>query len=270
MTAPTTPALSIVIPAYNEERRLGATLDAIQGWKMQHPGLETEVVVSIEKSSDRTVEIAEAAASRHRGLRVLALGRQAGKGHAVRQGMLAATGEVVFFMDADLSTSLRHLDQFLERFAENPETDILVGNRADPEAEITQRQSRSRELAGKQFNRLVRLLGLTEFSDTQCGFKAFRHHVIAPIFERQQIDGFAFDVEVLALARAMGLRIESVPVEWHNSPESKVNLLTDLAATLRDLLVIRHRVRVTLRRHPIRPDELVAEPGPQTARREAC
>jgi len=237
------PALSIVIPAYNEVNRLGATLDALTAWQQAHPDLPTEILPSIERSTDGTVALAEKHAAKNPAIRVLAWESQHGKGHAVRRGMLEAKGETVFFMDADMSTALRHIDQFIGLFEANSEADVIVGDRADPRAEITQRQSRPREMAGQQFNRFIRLLGLTDLSDTQCGFKAFRRRTVQPIFERQEIDGFVFDVEILAIAKALGFGIRSVPVEWKNSPESKVNMLGDLVATLRDLLAIRRRMR---------------------------
>jgi dolichyl-phosphate beta-glucosyltransferase len=157
----------------------------------------------------------------------------------VRTGMQAATGEFIFYMDADLSVPLREVDTFLKYFRAHTEADVLFGNRQHAQSRITQYQSWLRRHLGQVFNSILRRLAMTGVYDTQCGFKAFRHAAAKAIFERQQIDGFAFDVEVLLLAQKLGLQIADLPVEWRNSPESKVRIVRDSLQMLRDAIRIR-------------------------------
>ncbi len=197
----------------------------------------------VEQSSDGTLEIARELAAQQadsaRRPEVIDNAVQRGKGHAVRSGMLRAQGDHVFYMDADLSVPLEAVDAFLRHFEEHPEVDVLIGNRQHPDARITRAQTWLRRSMGQTFNRILGVLALAETRDTQCGFKAFRQRAVRGIFERQQIDGFAFDVEVLLLAEKLGFKIGDLPVEWINSPESKVHILRDSLQMLRDAIRIR-------------------------------
>jgi dolichyl-phosphate beta-glucosyltransferase len=157
--------------------------------------------------------------------------------------MLRATGELVFYMDADLSVPLAEVPGFVRYFEEHPEAEVLVGNRQHRESRITLAQAWLRRSMGQTFNLVLGSLGLAAFRDTQCGFKAFRHAAARAIFERQEIDGFAFDVEVLLLARKLGLHIKDLPVEWINSPESKVHIVRDSLRMLWDAGWLRWRLR---------------------------
>jgi dolichyl-phosphate beta-glucosyltransferase len=235
-------SVSIVIPAYNEARRLPPTLAELERWSAAC-GWPVEIWIVVEPSTDGTGEIAAEAAARQPNLHVLTYAQQRGKGCAVRTGMLAATGSMVFYMDCDLSVPLRDVETFVEYFRGHPEAQVLFGNRQHARSRITLRQSWLRQKMGQTFNAILRRLTLAGVHDTQCGFKAFRREAARAIFERQQLDGFAFDVEVLLLAQQLGLRVADLPVEWRNSPESKVRLVRDSVQMLCDTLRIRRRLR---------------------------
>jgi len=243
------PVLTLVIPAFNEAARLPQSLVELQrhssGWDFPY-----EIIVVIEPSSDHTVELAKAAAKSFPELKVIANPVHRGKGFAVRTGMLAANGELVFFTDSDLSTPLTDLDRAVALFKAQPDIDVIVGSRKHPDSQILQHQSPMRELMGNTFNRLVRALAGFKFLDTQCGFKGFRADAAREIFERAQIDGFSFDVEVLLLAETMNFVVMEVPVHWSNSPESKVKVVGDSLKMLRDLFQVRKIVRDAMNRRP--------------------
>jgi dolichyl-phosphate beta-glucosyltransferase len=160
---------------------------------------------------------------------------------------LRARGEHVIYMDADLSVPLGEVHVFLRHFEENPGIAVLVGNRQHAAARITRAQSWVRRTMGQTFNRILGALALARLPDTQCGFKAFRRDAAKAIFERQQVDGFAFDVEVLVLAARLGLSVADLPVEWINSPESKVRIVRDSLRMLADAARIRRLVETKMR-----------------------
>jgi len=239
------PFLSIVIPAYHEARRLPRTLEALMrfGGEMGWP---CEVIVVVEQGSDGTLEIAAAFAARQADFVVIDNAVQRGKGYAVRTGMQRARGELVFYMDADLSVPLGEVVAFVEHFRAHPEVDVLIGNRQHAASRITRAQSWLRRTMGQTFNRILQAVALAPARDTQCGFKAFRRAAAGEIFARQRLDGFAFDVEVLLLAERLGYQIADLPVEWINSPESKVSIVRDSWQMLRDALRVRRLVERTL------------------------
>ena len=240
------PYLSIVVPAYNEAPRLPQTLDSLRDFGREFTRT-VEVLFVVEHSRDGTLGIATEAARRQENFLAIDNGPQRGKGHAVRSGMLRARGAHVFYMDADLSVPLGEIGAFLAHFASHPEVDVLLGNRQHARSRIVRRQSPLRESMGKGFNRLLQTFGLASLHDTQCGFKAFRRDAAHAIFSRQQLDGFAFDVEVLLLAERLGLHISDLPVEWRNSADSRVRLVRDSLAMFRDLLRVRRLVDAPLR-----------------------
>jgi len=213
-----------------------------------------EVLFVVEQSTDGTLELAVGQAAQQAHFQVIDNGPKRGKGHAVRSGMLRARGEIVFFMDADLSVPLAEVTAFLQRFEEAPGVDVLIGNRQHARSRITRRQSALREGMGKIFNRVLQSLTLVELHDTQCGFKAFRQAACREIFSRQTLDGFAFDVEVLLLAQRLGFVVEDLPVEWINSPESHVEIIRDSLQMLRDTWKIRRRLRQTVPEAKPRPE----------------
>jgi glycosyltransferase involved in cell wall biosynthesis len=235
------PFLSIVIPAYNEVRRLEASIRALREYLHAAPWSH-EVVVVVELSTDGTLDMARRLTDGVPGFGVLGHDVHRGKGHAVRGGMRRARGEIAFFMDADLSTPLAEVDRFLARFAQPPPVDVLVGNRRHGRSAITRRQPFLRRQTGRIFNALLRAIAGIRVADTQCGFKAFRRAAREAIFAVQKIDGFAFDAEVLLLAEELGFRVEDMPVEWRDAEGSKIHLVRDAIRMLRDALRIRRLV----------------------------
>ena len=242
------PVLTLVIPAYNEQRRLPESLRGISAFFSKWPEDSVEILAVIEKSTDRTLELALEAVKNDRKFRVIDNVVHRGKGYAVKSGMLQARGQLVFFMDADLSTPLSEILKFAAHFSDHPETSVAIGSRRDRESEILKRQKWFRQTLGRSFNGFVQLFGIRGIKDTQCGFKAFRKEAVQPVFSRQSIDGFAFDVEVLLLASKLGLKIDVLPVIWVNSPDSKVRILIDPLIMLWDLIKVRWKVSRALRR----------------------
>jgi dolichyl-phosphate beta-glucosyltransferase len=231
--------LTIVIPAYNEEARLPASLGAIAAYVAARPSApRIEVLVVDDGSSDATGARAEDAARRHAlALRVLRLPANRGKGAAVRTGCLEATGSRVLVSDADFSTPIYEWEKLAA--AAVP---VAIGSRALDEALVKERQPFFRQAMGKLFNRLVRLVAVPGIRDTQCGFKLFTHEAAREIFSRAKVDRFAWDVEALLLARQLGYAIAEVPVLWFNSADSRVTLLRGAQAYW-DVL----RIRLTTR-----------------------
>ena len=227
--------LSIVIPAYNEESRLPATLERIAAY-LKNCGREAEVLVVDDGSKDSTAAVAEPFRSKIPALRVVANGINRGKGYSVRHGVQQAHGRIVLFTDADLSAPIEEADKLIEALEKY---DLAIGSRAVDRSLITVHESRFRELAGMIFNKLVRLILWLPFVDTQCGFKAFRRERCAIVFEQQTIERFGFDPELLYLARHHGLRAVEIPVRWGHSPATKVSMLRDSVQMFLDVFKIR-------------------------------
>jgi glycosyltransferase involved in cell wall biosynthesis len=230
------PDLSIVIPAYNEELRLPATLERLAEY-LPTLGLQTEVLIVDDGSRDRTAAVAETFAGKISGLRALSNGTNRGKGYSVRHGMLEATGELVLFTDADLSAPIEESDKLIGALKNG--YDVAIGSRALNRSLISTHESPFREFAGIIFNKIVRVVLWLPFVDTQCGFKAFRRERCRIIFELQRIEGFGFDPELLYLARHYGLRAIEIPVRWGHSPDTKVSMLRDSMKMFIDIFVIR-------------------------------
>ena len=239
------PYLSIVVPAYNEERRLPASLARILCYLDEKP-YEGEVIVVDDGSEDRTVEIIRGLLPRHANLRLMENDHR-GKGYAVRTGMLAAQGQVVLFCDADLAVPIEETARLLARLEEG--YDIVIGSREGLGAR-RYGEPWYRHLMGRIFNFVVRIIAVGHFQDTQCGFKCFRGEVGRDLFSRVRLYGdqaptingaalTAFDVELLFLALKRGYRVAEVPVEWHYGLRSKVNPITDSIRHFRDVLTVR-------------------------------
>ncbi len=229
------PEFSIIIPAYNEERRLPETLERIAAY-VRMSGRETEILVVDDGSTDRTAAIAESLRTKFPAFRVISNGVNRGKGYSVRRGMLEARGRLVLFTDADLSAPIEEADKL---FAALETHDVALGSRALDRGLISVHQSRFREFAGIIFNTIVRLCLRLPFVDTQCGFKAFRREPCRIIFEQQRIERFGFDPELLYLARRHGLRAVEIPVRWGHSPATKVSMFRDSLQMFLDVLIIR-------------------------------
>lgn len=235
---PQVPQLTVVIPAFNEAARIGPTVRrVIEYCEQSYPG-GFEILVVDDGSADDTVAIARREGANCASLRVLEQGVNRGKGAAVRAGMLAARGEHVLFSDADLATPIEELAKLEAKLADG--YDIAIASRAIEGADIRVRQHAMRELMGRGFNALVRTLLMSGIRDTQCGFKLFRRAAAADLFGRATVDGFAFDVEVLMLARGT-YRVAEVPVVWRHIEESKVSPGSDAARMFADLVRLRFR-----------------------------
>ena len=216
-------ALSVIIPAYNEEERLPPTLERLVSY-LERRGGEFEIVVVDDGSTDRTAEVA-LSFSRSAPVRVLRNEGNRGKGYSVRRGMLAAKGELRLFSDADLSTPIEELPKLEEAIAEG--FDVAIASRGLPQSRLLVRQPFWREMLGRTFNLYVQLLLLPGIWDTQCGFKLFTARAAEEVFRRATLDGFGFDFEALYIARKLGFRIKEVPVTWLHSPKTKVKVLRD-------------------------------------------
>ncbi len=229
------PDLSIVLPAYNEEKRLGDSLPRIVEY-VSARDWNCEILVVDDGSTDRTSAVAE---SRLDGAThtILRNDPNRGKGFSVRRGVRAARGRYVLFSDTDLSTPIEEVEKLIA--ALDAGADVAIGSRALRESRIEKHQPWRREILGKLFNRFLQFLVLRGLHDTQCGFKCFRREVIEPVFSRQTIDGWAFDVEVLFIARRLGYRIAEIPVRWINSDVTKVNPLADGLRMVLDALRVR-------------------------------
>ena len=243
-------SVAIVVPIFNEERRLPALVrkladeaDAIAS----NCGLELrELVLVDDGSTDGTAELLREFARADARVTTLHFERNRGKGAAVKEGMLAASSALALMTDVDLSTPLEDLAVLMPVVEGG--ADVAIASRAMKESRVLVRQPAHRELMGKAFNVGVRLLTGIPWRDTQCGFKLFRHDTTRRIFELQRIEGFAFDVEALVIARRLGLRVEEVPVRWIDNPDTRVGVVTSSTAMALDLIRIAYRARRPLPR----------------------
>jgi dolichyl-phosphate beta-glucosyltransferase len=252
----TGPALTVILPCYNEAQRLPGTLQALLAHLSAASG-EVEVLVVDDGSTDATVTVAEAVAAADRRVRVLSYQPNRGKGFAVRTGMLAAQGDLVVFTDADGSYRPSDLDRIVQALEQAP---VAIGSRAgDPSGPV------ARRAASRVFNLAIRgTLGLP-YGDTQSGLKGFRRPAAQQIFSQARVDGFAFDVEVLWLARQLRLEVTEVGVQAIERQGSKVQMAADALAMLGEVWTVR-RAR-TSRAHaergsaPIPSPEAAASPA---------
>jgi dolichyl-phosphate beta-glucosyltransferase len=237
---------SLVIPAFNERGRIENCVRLVAQWVRTRPGdADWEVIVVDDGSTDDTAALARKFAEEEKlGLKVLSYGANRGKGAAIRTGVLGSTGDTVLISDTDLSTPL---SEWQKLAAELPTHPVAIGSRALQEDLVRKRQAFHRVLLGRAGNRVIQTFAVPGIQDTQCGFKLFRGDVARDLFAQARVDRFAWDVEILYLARRQGLAIAEVPVLWFNSPESKVRVVRDAVQTLWDVLWIRwmHRKSVS-------------------------
>ncbi len=226
--------LSVVVPAYNEARRLPRTLPQITAFLETQP-YTWEVLVVDNGSTDDTLRIVQDFAHQHPRVRALHTPLR-GKGRAVKMGMLAARGRWRFLADADLSMPIQELPRFLPPRA--PDADVLIGSREAPGA-MRYHEPWYRHLIGRVFNYMVQVAALPGIKDSQCGFKNFRGDVAERLFRCQRLMGMSFDVEILFIARRWGLRIAEIPIPWYFDPDSRVRLVHDSLRMAWDLLTIR-------------------------------
>lgn len=227
------PLLSIIIPAYNEEKRLPRSLDQIVAFVNRRPE-PVEVLIVENGSRDRTTEVAERYAAEYPFMRVLHSPK--GKGAAVREGMMAARGRYLFMCDSDLSMPIDEVVKFLPPALSN--YDIAIASREGPGAH-RYGEPPFRHAMGRVFNMIVRVLAIPGFQDTQCGFKSFRREVAHEIFAGLTMLGWAFDVEAIFIALRRGYRVVAVPINWYHDPDSRVSPVRDTWRMFRDVLRIR-------------------------------
>lgn len=228
--------ISLIIPCFNEEKRLGKSLKILAEFLMNRPD-EFEIIIVNDGSTDRTTEVANSHSKNFSNFSLINFPHHRGKGAAINAGFKKASGEVVVFTDADFSTPISEIDKLLSKL--NSGFDIAIGSRAIDQTLVKKHQNFFREMMGKSFNLLVQNLAVPGISDTQCGFKAFNANTCAKIFEKQIISGFGFDVELLYLARKLGLKVAEIPVLWYNDPASRVQPFKDSLISLYELLKIR-------------------------------
>ncbi len=230
------PDLSVVIPAYNEAGRIGPTLEAISSYLKVHKE-KYEIIVVSDGSRDDTEGVVQKYVEADDRIRLVGYTPNRGKGYAVRRGMLEARARDVLFSDADLATPIEDMEK-LERAAEGG-ADVVIGSRALSDSVIGGWRPWHRELSGKVFNMMIRLLAVSGLRDTQCGFKYFTNGTAAEIFSLARLNGYGFDVEAMYIARKLGYRIAEIGVKWHNSPDSKVSLLKHTLPMLLEVLQVR-------------------------------
>lgn len=231
-------SISIVIPAYNEERRLPATLSSVFAYLGSRKWKFAEVLVVDDGSSDGTARVAAEVGRSQPELRLVANPGNRGKGFSVRHGVMEAKGEWILFTDADLSAPIEELDKLLAACSGGG-AKVAIGSRALDRSLIAVHQSAFRENAGRMFNLLMRVATGLPFHDTQCGFKLFEAAAAREVFRRQRLERFGFDAEVLFIARKLGYAAVEVPVRWSHAEGTKVSMFRDSAGMFVDLLRVR-------------------------------
>lgn len=232
--------LSVVLPAFNEESRLPATIESVAAY-LRASRFVSELIVVDDGSSDGTVDAVRALEQRGVALRLIRHDINRGKGAAVRTGVLASNGEIVLFSDSDLSTPIEETAKLVTALEDG--ADVAIGSRALDRRLVEVRQPLAREMMGRFFNVLVQLLLLPGLHDTQCGFKAFRGTAAHFLFSRLESTGFDFDVEVLYRARLNGLKTREVPVRWRNSADTRISAVRDASRMFSGLFRIRRAVK---------------------------
>jgi dolichyl-phosphate beta-glucosyltransferase len=233
------PSISIVIPAYNEEKRLASTLGAVLEYLRGKDFPFVEVIVVDDGSQDGTAALVENWQRDHAVIRLLRNPGNRGKGYSVRHGILDAKGDWILYSDADLSAPIGELDKLIAG-VEREGAQVAIGSRALDRSLVGVHQSAFRELSGRAFNLVMRTVTGLPFRDTQCGFKLFHSGAARAIFSRQKLDGFSFDVEDLVIAKVLGIKAIEVPVIWNNVEGTKVGALSG-AASFGALIGIRWR-----------------------------
>jgi dolichyl-phosphate beta-glucosyltransferase len=228
--------ISLIVPAFNEEARIGKSLDRILDF-IRSQRHSFEVIIADDGSRDGTVELVRDRFGRHLNVKILSQARNQGKGEAVKQGMLSASGDYLFFTDADLSVPIETLPTFLARLENH--CDVIIGTRKKAGALIEVHQPFYREFMGKTYTMLSNWILASHISDFTCGFKGFRKEAARVLFSLQRLKDWSFDSEILYLAQLKGYRIEEIPVTWRDDHATKVKLWRDVALSFLSLMKIR-------------------------------
>lgn len=225
----------MVIPAYNEEPRIGPTLERVHNYLSGQSYTWVVVVVS-DGSTDRTEAIVTEFAASHSGFQLISSRPNRGKGFVVRRGMLEVDGELILFSDADLAAPIEELEKLLPKMMDY---DIAIGSRPLKDSKLEIRQPWFREMLGRASNKIIQVLAAPGIQDTQCGFKVFKRAVAKDVFLRCKLSGFSFDFEALMIAKDLGYSIAEVPIRWSHQEGSKVVLWRDAPKALFDLVKLR-------------------------------
>jgi len=228
--------LFVIIPAYNEEARIKNTLEKIHSY-LKNQDYTYEIIIVNDGSTDNTWALVNEIAQKIKEVRILKNEKNRGKGFTIKKGFLNAKGKYLLFTDADLSTPIEEVEKLISWLKKG--YDIAIGSRALKESHIQIHQPWYRELAGRIFNLFVQAMAVPGIKDTQCGFKCFTQKAALEICERQKIEKFSFDVEMLYIGRKLGYKIKEVPICWFNNPHTKVNFLKDGYRMCLDLIRIR-------------------------------
>jgi dolichyl-phosphate beta-glucosyltransferase len=250
------PWISVVVPAYNEERGIATTVTALRDWLQARDPRPFEVIVVDNASTDRTAAQVEALADGER-VQLLRNERNRGKGYSVRRGMLAARGELRLHCDADCAPSLASLPGMLALLED---ADVVVGSRLAPGARVGRRQPLPRRIVGRSFVLLCRAVLAEPTTDLYCGFKLWRAPVAEDVFERVHLDGWTFDAEALAMARALGYRLRETGIVWADREGSRLSMARVLVPVVRELIAARRHIRREARRPATALAEAAAEP----------
>jgi len=226
--------VSVVIPVYNEERRIKSTLEKIISY-FKFRKITYEIIVVNDRSVDKTVDVVSSFFKK--GVRLIQNNSKKGKGASVRKGMIESKGRIVMFSDADLSTPITEFSKLVQYIDEGYH--VVIGSRAIKGANVVKPQPFYRIIMARFFNFLVNLFVIKGIKDTQCGFKMFKKNAVKNIFRKQKLTGFSFDVEVLYLARMNGYLVKEVPIKWINDEASKVSPLKDSIKMFSDVIKIR-------------------------------
>jgi dolichyl-phosphate beta-glucosyltransferase len=236
MIKQTNSSLTVVIPSFNESRRISSTIHTLKRYLEQH-AIPHELLIVDDGSTDETLSLAQSAAREWQDIVVLSVATNHGKGFAVREGMLRATRDVVLFTDADLSTPVEEIEPILRQIKAG--FDVVIGSRKTQGSKVIVRQPRFREWLGSGYSWLANHVTGAGVTDFTCGFKAFRLKAAQDIFTRQRLNSWSFDAEVLFLARKRGFRLSEIPVQWRNDAESKVRVIRDVFRSFSGLILVR-------------------------------
>ncbi|MBL8237552.1 MAG: glycosyltransferase family 2 protein [Bryobacterales bacterium] len=242
------PEISLILPAYNEAKTIVNTIREAHLY-FQSRGLTSQIIVSAD-GNDGTREKASELSAEIPGIIVLGSPQRSGKGKGIRLGVEQATGAIIGFADADNKVPIEEFDQFLPLL--RGKADFAIGIRSRTNGKIEKPQPFYRQLGGRGFYFAVQsIVGLPGITDTQCGFKFFRHDLAKAVFALQEIDGYMYDVEIIALAIRMGARLEQVPIRWRDDADSRLDLVAGNIQNLKDIFRIRRRMAA------IRPEQYV-------------